>query len=160
MTEKSDVKEKKKPKKSKKDMKPEETEKKSEESIAGEGDVIAKSDLDKQQNNINEIQVPNEIEIEASKAESMKEETKKPAIIVENHISEENNSKCDTENKEQAEPSNEKICKNSLPVNNIHKSTPEKEVVAPPRKSFEPRSKFNHNILEKAFNIFNFYYKI
>ena len=150
-TEKSDVvsKEKKKPKKSKKDMKPE-TEKYSEESINGEEeDVMAKSDLDQQQNNVNEIQVPNEIEIEASKELSIMEETKEPAIIVENHISEEKSKCADTENKE-LEPSNEKICKNSVP-NNIHTSTPEKEVVPPPSKSFEPRSKYNQNVFKKLF---------
>ena len=81
---------------------------------------MAKSDLDQQQNNVNEIQVPNEIEIEASKELSIMEETKEPAIIVENHISEEKSKCADTENKE-LEPSNEKICKHSVP-NNIHTS--------------------------------------
>ena len=118
------------------------TEKMFEESITNEenSDVIAKSDLD----NLKEIQVPNEIDTEAPKESlSIIEESKIPTINVENHISEKKNSKNDnTENNEQAEPSYENISNNSLPANNIDKSTPETEVVPPPRKSFEPQSKY------------------
>ena len=124
--------------------KEDQTEKMFEESITNEenSDVIAKSDLD----NLKEIQVPNEIDIEAPKESlSIIEESKIPTIKVENHISEKKNSKNDnTENNEQAELSYENIGNNSLPANNIHKSTPETEteVVPPPRKSFEPQSKY------------------
>ena len=138
-TDQNNILEQKKPHLSKKE---DQTEKMFEESITNEenSDVIAKSDLD----NLKEIQVPNEIDIEAPKESlSIIEESKIPTIKVENHISEKKNSKNDNiENNEQAEPSYENIGNNSLPANNIDKSTPETEVVPPPRKSFEPQSKY------------------